>query len=77
MPEPSRRGSNLQRESYLPTMLVVMSVHVFDYGRRMARLKLLLAEVEKSLAIVEGMNERTRASLARSRFSVISDSQCR
>jgi hypothetical protein len=50
-----------------------MSVHVWDYERRMTRLSVLLASVRVSLERVNALNEQARTAVARAGIRVVDE----
>ena len=70
------RGSSLGAgllPTYLPATVEVMSVHVWDYERRMTRLSVLLASVRVSLERVNALNEQARTAVARAGIRVVDE----
>ena len=50
-----------------------MTVYLWDYEKRLARIEELTREANRLTVLVREANDETRAILARSKFSLVSD----
>ena len=50
-----------------------MTVYLWDYEKRLARIEELTREANRLTLLVREANDETRATLARSKFGLVSD----